>query len=120
MLSLQNSNILLINGLQANMASLEVGQHRLEHRLSRMETPMDTLEKTTNDQGKTKIKSFVDNVTKNFCLHFYPYECLFLDEMVIGFKGRFRSRQYNSKNHTCTISRHSACETPSQVTASIF
>ena len=47
--------------------------------------------------GKPKIEPFVNTLTTNFQKHFYPYENLSLDEMVIGWTGRFGSKQYNPK-----------------------
>ena len=64
-----------------------------------------------NDEGKNKIEPFVNSLTNNFRPHFYPYECLSLDKMVIGFQWRLRSRQYNSKKrHKYHIKTFSLCD----------
>ncbi|CAG5121457.1 unnamed protein product [Candidula unifasciata] len=47
-------------------------------------------------QGQAKIEPFVNNLVAKFQSAFYPYEKLSVDEMVIGFKGRFHAKQYNA------------------------
>lgn len=47
--------------------------------------------------GKSKIEPFVNALTANFRKQYYPYEDISIDEMVVGYKGRFGSRQYNPK-----------------------
>jgi len=58
-------------------------------------------------QGKAKIEPFMDKLLEKFQAAFYPYEDLSVDEMVIGFKGRFKHRQYNAakpkKHHIKTF-----------------
>ena len=57
--------------------------------------------------GKSKIEPFVEALIGNFQQAFYPFENLSIDEMVIGFKGRFYAKQYNpskpSKYHIKTF-----------------
>ena len=48
-------------------------------------------------QGKAKIEPFISALLGRFQAAFYPYENVSIDEMVIGFKGRFHAKQYNSK-----------------------
>ena len=48
-----------------------------------------------DSQGNSKIEPFVNDLLTVFRREFYPFENLSLDEMVIGWKGRFASRQYN-------------------------
>ena len=57
--------------------------------------------------GKAKIEPFVERLVVNFQNTFYPFKNIWIDEMVIGFKGRFSMRQYNpqkpSKHHIKTF-----------------
>ena len=58
-------------------------------------------------QGKAKIEPFVDSLLSKFQDAFYPFQEVSIDEMVIGWKGRFASKQYNpskpSKYHVTTF-----------------
>ncbi|CAG5118075.1 unnamed protein product [Candidula unifasciata] len=47
-------------------------------------------------QGQAKIEPSVNNLVAKFQSAFCPYGKLFVDEMVIGFKGRFHAKQYNA------------------------
>lgn len=47
-------------------------------------------------QGAFKIEPFVNALIGKFQQAFYPFENICIDEMVIGHKGRFRHKQFNS------------------------
>ena len=47
--------------------------------------------------GKAKIEPFIKQVILNFNSAFVPFEQVSIDEMVIGFKGRFKYKQFNSQ-----------------------
>ena len=57
--------------------------------------------------GKEKIEPFVNMVLERFQMAYYPYQNLSIDEMVIGYKGRWQYKQYNaskpSKYHIKTF-----------------
>ena len=46
--------------------------------------------------GKAKIEPFINTLLGKFQRSFYPFQNLSIDEMVIGFKGRFQYKQYNA------------------------
>ena len=46
--------------------------------------------------GQAKIEPFVNILLCLFRACFYPFENLSLDEMVIGYKGRFQHKQFNA------------------------
>ncbi|CAG5121162.1 unnamed protein product [Candidula unifasciata] len=48
-------------------------------------------------EGKDKIEPFINLVLEKCRAAFYPYENLSLDEMVIGFKGRWQYKQFNAQ-----------------------
>ncbi|XP_035825493.1 piggyBac transposable element-derived protein 4-like [Aplysia californica] len=51
-------------------------------------------------EGKDKIEPFVNSVLESFRRAFYPGKYLALDEMVVGWTGRWKYKQYNpSKPH---------------------
>ncbi|KAK3791487.1 hypothetical protein RRG08_055512 [Elysia crispata] len=50
----------------------------------------------TPAQSKEKIEPFVNSLLTTFQGAYYPFENLSLDEMVIGWKGRFRHKTYNA------------------------
>ncbi|BFZ21097.1 hypothetical protein BsWGS_24136 [Bradybaena similaris] len=47
-------------------------------------------------ENKDKIEPYMNLLIENFNQAFYPYENLSIDEMVIGFTGRWKYKQYNS------------------------
>ena len=47
-------------------------------------------------EGKAKIEPFVVDLLTQYQNSFYPYEHVSIDEMVIGWKGRFAHKQYNA------------------------
>ncbi|XP_067948703.1 piggyBac transposable element-derived protein 4-like [Watersipora subatra] len=47
-------------------------------------------------QGKAKIEPFVNKLIESFQAAFYPYKEVAVDEMVIGYNGKWSSKQYNS------------------------
>ncbi|CAG5125086.1 unnamed protein product [Candidula unifasciata] len=64
-----------------------------------------------NAQGQARIDPFVNNLAAKFQSAFYPYENLSVDEMVIGFKGRFLAKQYNAaKPHKYHIKTFGLCD----------
>ncbi|XP_005090085.1 piggyBac transposable element-derived protein 4 [Aplysia californica] len=48
------------------------------------------------EEGKAKIEPFIKALLKNFQPAFYPFQTTSVDEMVIGWKGRFLHKQYNA------------------------
>ena len=58
-------------------------------------------------RGNAKIEPFINSLIKQYKSSFHPYENLSIDEMVVGFRGRFHARQYNaskpSKYHIKTF-----------------
>lgn len=50
----------------------------------------------TEAESVNKIQPFMNSLLSNFQKAFYPFQKLSLDEMVIGWKGRFKYRQFNS------------------------
>ena len=46
--------------------------------------------------AKEKIKPFLNKLLVQFQAAYYPFEELSLDEMVIGWKGRFKHKTYNA------------------------
>ena len=62
-------------------------------------------------EGKSKMEPFVNDLLTSFRKQFYPFENLSVDEMVIGWKGRFGSRQYNpSKPEKYHIKTFGLCD----------
>ncbi|GFO09423.1 PiggyBac transposable element-derived protein 4-like [Plakobranchus ocellatus] len=47
-------------------------------------------------EGKDKIKPFMNALIANFNHAFYPFQKLSLDELVIGWTGRWMYKQYNA------------------------
>lgn len=47
-------------------------------------------------ESKEKIEPFLNSLVANFQAAFYPFENLSIDEMVIGYKGTWKSKQYNA------------------------
>ncbi|RUS72539.1 hypothetical protein EGW08_019706 [Elysia chlorotica] len=47
-------------------------------------------------EGKDKIEPFINLLVTKFNAAFTPFQYVSIDEMVVGFKGRFGSRQYNA------------------------
>ncbi|KAI8771552.1 piggyBac transposable element-derived protein 4-like [Biomphalaria glabrata] len=61
--------------------------------------------------GKDKVEPFVKMMCSNFQKAFYPFEEVAIDEMVIGFKGRFGPLQYNpSKPEKHDIKNYGLCD----------
>lgn len=58
-------------------------------------------------RGNAKIEPFINSLVANYKSSFYPFENVSIDEMVVGFRGRFHARQYNaskpSKYHIKTF-----------------
>ena len=58
-------------------------------------------------QSKSKVEPFVESLIKEFQAAFYPFQCISIDEMCIGWKGRFMYKMYNpskpSKYHMKTF-----------------
>jgi hypothetical protein len=53
-----------------------------------------------NAEKKAKIERFMDSLVDNFSKAFTPYQQVSIDEMIVGFKGRWAYKQYNqSKPH---------------------
>lgn len=51
-------------------------------------------------ERKHKIEPFMDSLVDNFSKAFTPFQQLSIDEMIVGFKGRWAYKQYNqSKPH---------------------
>lgn len=46
--------------------------------------------------SKSKIEPFVNKLLKNFQTAFYPFQDLAIDEMIIGWKGRFKYKTFNA------------------------
>lgn len=62
-------------------------------------------------QKKEKIEPFMTLLIDNFKKAFYPFEDLSIDEMVIGFKGRWANKQFNaSKPHKYHIKTFGLCD----------
>ncbi|GFO29853.1 PiggyBac transposable element-derived protein 4 [Plakobranchus ocellatus] len=49
----------------------------------------------TQAEGKEKIVPFINLLLQKFRSAFYPYQRLSLDEMIIGFKGRWAFKRFN-------------------------
>lgn len=61
-------------------------------------------------EAKEKIEPFLNRV---FQAAFYPYEDLAIDEMVIGYKGRWKYKQYNpQKPRKYYIKTLGLCDSP--------
>lgn len=62
-------------------------------------------------EGKSKIEPLVDKIVEKFQEAFYPFEDLSIDEMVIGWKGRWKNKQYNaSKPKKYHIKTYGVCD----------
>ena len=46
-------------------------------------------------EGKEKIEPFINLLVSKFGAAFTPFRQLSIDEMIVGFKGRFKFKQYN-------------------------
>ena len=46
-------------------------------------------------EGKNKIEPFVNHLLENFNLAYTPFQNVAIDEMIIGFKGRWQYKQFN-------------------------
>ena len=61
----------------------------------------------TEADGKAKVEPFINDLVENFQKSFYPFQEVSIDEMVIGWKGRFKYKMYNpqkpSKYHVKTF-----------------
>ena len=49
-----------------------------------------------DSEGKEKIEPFLNDLVTNFNKVYYPFQNLSLNEMVIGFTGRWQFKQYNA------------------------
>ena len=60
-----------------------------------------------NAEKQDKIEPFLEKLCESFQRAYYPSKCLSIDEMVIGFRGRWKNKQYNatkpSKYHIKTF-----------------
>ena len=59
-------------------------------------------------QGKAKIEPFLNGLITSFNDAYQPGKQLSIDEMVIGFKGRFKFRQFNGQSRKSFTSNPSA------------
>ena len=50
----------------------------------------------TSAVGKSKIEPFLNMLVSKFQQAFYPFQNLSVDEMVIGWKGKWKYKQYNA------------------------
>lgn len=61
---------------------------------------------TSQSKGQEKIEPLVKMLVKRFKAAFHPHKNLSIDEMVVGWKGRFKAKQYNAnkpkKHHVKT------------------
>ena len=46
-------------------------------------------------EGKSKIEPYINKLLQKFNLAFTPYQNVSIDEMIVGFKGRWQYKQYN-------------------------
>ena len=44
-----------------------------------------------------KVLPFVKEMVQNFQARLYPYKAVSIDEIVVGWKGRFKHKTYNAK-----------------------
>lgn len=64
--------------------------------------------------SKEKIEPFLNNLLEKFQAAFYPFENMSIDEMVIGWKGRWKYKQYNaSKPRKYHIKTFGLCDSTS-------
>lgn len=64
-----------------------------------------------NSQNKDKIEAFSSQLLRKFQTAFYPSQKVAIDEMVLGFKGRFKYKQYNPmKPHKHHIKTYGLCD----------
>ena len=61
----------------------------------------------TDAVGKTKIEPFIDRLCQQFTEIYTPYPSLSIDEMVVGFKGRWKSSNTMPASHRNIIWSHS-------------
>uniref|UniRef100_A0A0B7B5W3 PiggyBac transposable element-derived protein domain-containing protein n=1 Tax=Arion vulgaris TaxID=1028688 RepID=A0A0B7B5W3_9EUPU len=62
-------------------------------------------------ESKHKIEPFLNAMVGSFQDAFYPFQNLSIDEMVIGFKGRWKYKQFNaSKPHKHHIKSFGLCD----------
>lgn len=65
----------------------------------------------TEAQAKEKVEPFIKSLVRKFQESFYPFRNLSIDEMVVGWKRRFRHRQYNpSKPSKFHIKTYGLCD----------
>lgn len=67
------------------------GRERFEHIYHTMLHCSDK-----SSENKEKIEPFINMILENSNKVFYPFEDLAIDEMVIGFTGRWRYKQFNA------------------------
>ena len=64
-----------------------------------------------NAEGKEKIEPLIRLVIRKFQENFYPFQNLSLDEMIVGYKGRWAYKQYNpQKPHKYHIKSFALCD----------
>ncbi|GFR57507.1 PiggyBac transposable element-derived protein 4 [Elysia marginata] len=64
-----------------------------------------------NSEGKEKIEPFVNSLIEKYQAAFYPFQNVSIDEMVIGWKGRWKHKQYNaSKPNQYHIKTFGLCD----------
>ena len=72
-------------------------------------------------QSREKIEPFLKALVARFQASFYPFQDLSIDEMVIGFKGRWKHKQYNaSKPHKHHIKSFGLCDSATGYTWDIL
>ena len=72
-------------------------------------------------QGKSKVEPFINSLLVKYQEAFYPFEEVCIDEMVIGWKGRFKSKQYNpSKPSKYHIKTFGLCDSATGYVMNLF
>ena len=61
-------------------------------------------------QSKEKIEQFMNRLIENFQVSFYPCEQVAIDEMVIGWKGHWKYKQYNASKPSKYIKTFGLCD----------
>ena len=60
-----------------------------------------------------KIEPFLEALMKSFQSDYYPSKAISLDEMVVGFRGRWKYRQFNASKSSKYHIKHLDCATAS-------
>lgn len=72
-------------------------------------------------ESKDKIEPFLESMTKSFQQAYYPSKDISIDEMVIGFRGRWKFKQFNSsKPSKYHIKTFGLCESSSGYVYNLF